>query len=220
MHIRTILAAAAVPAALAATLLGASAASASVLPGTDPSTVTVASQADLDQLVVNGVIGKNINITAPVSANVWLGWTTVDGNVTIAPGGHLSMTGDSINGNVTDHGFLGLANYATEIHGNLSVTGSPGEYQGSWANAAFGDWTSYAGGVAGLPAASQVDGGFTYTSDNTATALTNNMAGGGPLHVHGKFTYAHGSAVNPYDGQTYQLYYQGGLQVDGKSVIS
>jgi hypothetical protein len=220
MRIRTILAAAAVPAALAAALLGTTGtADAAVLPYTDPTTVTVNSQADLDQLVVNGVIGKNINVTAPASANVWLGWTTVNGNVTIAQGGHLSMTGDKINGNVADHGFLALANYATEITGNLSITGSPGEYAGSWANAAFGDWTAYAGGVAGLPTpASQVDGYFAYTSDNTATALTNNMSGGGQLHVHGKLTYAHGTA--DHDGVPTPLLYQGGLQVDGKSVIS
>ncbi len=218
MRIRTILAAAAAPAALAAVLLGTGTAHAAVLPNTDPTTITVNTQADLDQLVVNGVIGKNINVTAPASANVWLGSTTVNGNVTIAPGGHLSMTGDKINGNVTDHGYLALANSATEITGNLFITGSSGEYAGSWANAAFGDWTSYAGGVAGLPAASQVDGYFAYTSDNTATALTNNMAGGGPLHVHGKLTYAHGTADQ--DGVPTGLYYQGGLQVDGKQVIS
>src|SRR5215471_7671604 len=196
MRIRTILAAAAVPAALAAALLGtACAASAAPL----PSTVDVANQTQLDNLVVNGAINKNINITAPASENVWLGWTTVTGNV-------------------TDHGYLALANYATEIHGSLTVTGSAGEYAGSWVNAAFGDWTSYAGGVAGLPTpASQIDGGFTFTG-NTATALTNNMAGGGPLHVHGKFTYA-GSWAN-HDGVPTYLSYQGGLQVDGQSVIS
>jgi hypothetical protein len=126
-----------------------------------------------------------------------------------------------------------LFNYATEIHGNLIITGSTGTYEGSWANAAFGDWTSYPGGAAGLPMVSgsatpanpngigqsQIDGGLTFTG-NSATALTNNMAGGGPLHVLGKFTYVHGSLVNPYDNQTYQLYYQGGLQVDGQSNIS
>ena len=215
MRIRTILAAAAVPAALAASLLGTAGAASAA---SQPSTVDVATQQALDNLVVNGAINKNINITAPASENVWLGWTTVNGNVSIAPGGHLSMTGDYITGNVTDHGYLALANYATEIHGGLTVTGSAGEYAGSWVNAAFGDWTSYAGGVAGLPTpASQIDGGFTFTG-NTATALTNNMAGGGPLHVHGKFTYV-GSWAN-HDGVPTYLSYQGGLQVDGQSVIS
>ena len=212
MRIRTILAAAAVPAALAASLLGtAGAASAAPL----PSVATVANQTQLDNLVVNGAINKNIEITAPAGENVWLGWTTVNGNVTIDPGAHLSMTADYITGNVTDHGYLALANYATEIHGGLTVTGSAGEYAGSWANAAFGDWTSYAGGVAGLPTpASQIDGGFTFTG-NTATALTNNMAGGGQLHVKGKFTYSGNVAPNGTS-----LPYQGGLQVDGQSVIS
>ena len=74
MRIRTILAAAAVPAALAASLLGtAGAASAAPL----PSVATVANQTQLDNLVVNGAINQNINITAPASENVWLGWTTV-----------------------------------------------------------------------------------------------------------------------------------------------
>ena len=215
MRVRTILAAAAVPAIAAAALLATTgAATAAPL----PSAVDVANQTQLNNLVVNGAINQNINITAPASENVWLGWTTVNGNVTIDPGAHLSMTADYITGNVTDHGYLALANYATEIHGGLTVTGSAGEYAGSWVNAAFGDWTSYAGGVAGLPTpASQIDGGFTFTG-NTARALTNNMAGGGPLHVHGKFTYA-GGMVN-HDGVPTELTYQGGLQVDGQSVIS
>jgi hypothetical protein len=229
MRIRTILAAAAVPAALAAALLGTAGAASAA---SQPSTVDVPTQKALDDLVVNGAINKNINITAKADQNVWLGWTTVNGNVSIAPGGHLSMSGDYITGNVTDHGYLALQNYATEIHGGLTVTGSAGEYAGSWANAAFGDWTSYAGGVANLPPTpgsvtadnpngtgqSRIDGGFTYTSDNTATALTNNMAGGGPLHVHGKFTYAGGMVT--HDGVPTELTYQGGLQVDGQSVIS
>jgi hypothetical protein len=233
MRIRTILAAAAVPAALAASLLGATAASAAPLPGNGNSVVEIVTQQDLSNVTVNGVISKNIDF--PANSQVQkLEWTTVNGNVSVEE--KLGLNGDNIQGNVTVSGpgsELGFFNFASEIHGNLTVTGSSGHYEGSWANAAFGDWTSYAGGVAGLPplagtgtgpdnparGQSQIDGGFTFTG-NTATALTNNMAGGGPLHVLGKFTYVHGSAVNPYDGQTYPLNYQGGLQVDGKSVIS
>jgi hypothetical protein len=231
MRIRTIIATAAAPLALGGVLLTATAASAAPVPGNGNSVVEVHQQSDLDQLIVNGAIAKNFDVAA--GASVKLEWTTVNANVSIAPGGQLAMNGDNINGNVTDHGFLSLFNYATEIHGNLIITGSTGTYEGSWANAAFGDWTSYPGGAAGLPMVSgsatpanpngigqsQIDGGLTFTG-NSATALTNNMAGGGPLHVLGKFTYVHGSLVNPYDNQTYQLYYQGGLQVDGQSNIS
>jgi hypothetical protein len=233
MRIRTILAAAAAPLALGGVLLTTTAASASTGPGgpNPASVVEVHQQSDLDQLIVNGAINKNFDVAS--GASVKLEWTTVNANVSIASGGQLAMNGDNINGNVTDHGFLSLFNFATEIHGNLIVTGSSGTYEGSWAPAAFGDWTSYAGGAANLPPVpgsvttanpngigqSQVDGGFTFTG-NAATALTNNMGGGGPLHIEGKFTYVHGSAVNPYDGQTYPLNYQGGLQVDGQQSVS
>jgi hypothetical protein len=214
MRIRTIITAAAVPAALAATLLGtAAAASAAPVPGNGNSVVEINTQSELDAITVNGVINKNIDFPAGSQVG-WLQWTTVNGNVSVE--GQLQLSADNIQGNVTvsGPGSLGFSNYASEIHGNLTVTGSSGQYAGSWVNADLGDWTSYAGGVAGLPTAqSQIDGGLTITG-NTAASLTNNMSGGGQLHVHGKFTYS----GNSYNGTP--LPYQGGLQVDGKSVIS
>jgi hypothetical protein len=233
MRIRTILAAAAAPLAIGGVLLTATAASASPTPGNGNSVVEINTQNDLASVTVNGVISKNIDFPATSQVQK-LEWTTVNGNVSVE--GVLALNADNIEGNVTVSGRgseLTFFNFASEIHGYLSITGSSGQYAGSWANAAFGDWTSYPGGTANLPplpgsvttanpngiGQSQIDGGFTFTG-NTATALTNNMGGGGPLHVLGKFTYVHGSAVNPSDGQTYQLSYQGGLQVDGKSVIS
>ena len=84
MRIRTILAAAAAPAALAAALLGTTAAHAATLPNGNSATA-VHNQSDLDALVNNGVISGNIDVAA--DAHVTLAWTTVNGKVTYHPSG-------------------------------------------------------------------------------------------------------------------------------------
>jgi len=201
MRIRTILAAAAVPAALAASLLGATAASAAATP--NPSTTfTVADQATADALMAQGSISKNIDV--PAGSDVQLRWFTVNGNVTVE--GHLSMASDVVNGNVTvtgsgsggiDGSGLTLFNNASHITGNLTVTGSGGY----WGGNAYG-WTLFDN----ADGTSQVDGYLAF--QNNAGAL---YASGGGLHVAGKFT----ASSNDMSHWT-----KDGLTVSGKQVIS
>jgi hypothetical protein len=209
MRIRTILAAAAAPLALGTVLLGtAGRASAATVPNPN-SVITVTSQAQLDSLAAqgNGTITKNIDVPASVTQadNIWLSWTHVTGNITVE--GYLSMSSDIIDGNVTVSGpgsFMKLDNYATHIHGNLTVTGSSGIYTGGPGTTSFGNWTQYAG--ADLPTAqSQVDGYLSFTGNSGGLYV------GYPMHVSGKFIYS---------GNTGPVLDRGGLTVDGKQSVS
>jgi hypothetical protein len=205
MRIRTTLAAAAVPAALAASLLGATAASAATGPNPNPNpstTITVADQATADALMAQGSITKNIDV--PAGADVQLRWFTVNGNVTVE--GHLSMASDVVNGNVTvtgsgsggiDGSGLTLFNNASHITGNLTVTGSGGYWGGNM----YG-WTLFDN----ADGTSQVDGYLAF--QNNAGAL---YASNGGLHVAGKFTAS---------GNDMSHWTKDGLTVSGKQVIS
>jgi hypothetical protein len=171
MRIRTILAAAAAPAALAAALLGTTAAHAATLPNGNSATA-VHNQSDLDALVNNGVISGNIDVAA--DAHVTLAWTTVNGNVSVE--GVLAAQADTFNGNVTVSGpgsELSLYNDpGNHITGNLTVTGSSGQYDGG-PNTSLGIYSN----------GQQVDGGLTFTGN------TGRLATSGTLHVNGKVTY-------------------------------
>jgi hypothetical protein len=211
MRIRTILAAAAAPAALAAVLLGtAGHASAATVNQPNPNSVIVVhDQAGLDAL--GGTINKNVDIAADAQPaagkdTLWLQGTTINGNLTVE--GQLMMTGDTINGNVTESGpgsFLGLTNYASHITGNLTVTGSSGVYQGGPGGRAFGNWTQYNG-------PSQVDGGFTFTNN------TGSLYVAYPMHVSGKFT-ASGNGPYARADMPQWTWDTSGLTVDGKTSV-
>jgi hypothetical protein len=214
MRIRIILAAAAVPAALAASLFGATAASAASKPNPNPnlnSVIEVASQDELNALVAQGPIGKNIDV--PAGKDLKLEWATVNGNVTVE--GHLSMAADVVNGNVTvtgsgtgdiDGSGLTLYNGASHITGNLTVTGSGGYWAGNaYGNALFDNATQYGPDAATAGGTSQIDGGLAF--QNNAGALYV----GGPMHVAGKFT-ASGNDMTHWTPD--------GLTVSGKQVIS
>ena len=205
MRIRTILAAAAAPAALAAVLLGTTAANAATNPNANPGNgaVVITSQSQLDKLVAqgNGTINKNVVVPASVTQadNIWLGWTHVTGNVSVE--GYLTMTGDTVDGNVTVSGpgsFLGLSNFASHFGRNLTVQNSSGTYQGGPGTMSFGNWTQY-------NAPSQVDGSFTFINNSGG------LYSGYPMHVTGGFTYT---------GNTGPVLDRGGLNVDGQQNIS
>jgi hypothetical protein len=196
MRIRTILAAAAVPAALAATLLGATAASAAVTGPTGPaghgnSTITITSQGQLDNLVAQGggVINKNIDIAAGATTTyqdgaIWLAYATVNGNVSIE--GNVQMAAATVNGNVTvNGGSLWFANELDHITGNLTVTGSPGDPASA---KGFGDnapvsvpWWTPSWSPAG---SSLIEGNLNYTGNHGQLYV------GSPLQVNGNLNYS------------------------------
>jgi hypothetical protein len=197
MRIRTILAAAAAPAALAAVVLGTTAgpASAATNPGTGA--VVITSQDQLNQLAASGTITKNIDV--PAGYNVgWLSGTTVNGNITIE--GQMTMNGDTVNGNVTVSGGgpagsasqLWLANNPSHITGNLTITGSAGGPNGNGSNngTSFGDNANESWGPTLV---TQVDGNFSFTN-NTGWLYV-----GAPLHVGHNFT-ASGNGPYTWDG--------------------
>jgi hypothetical protein len=222
MRIRTILAAAAAPAALAAVLLGTSGtAHAAVLSGTDPTTITVSSQEQADALP--GTITKNIDVTGtrPTPdgpAPIWISWRTITGNVNVKAGGQLAMASDLVNGNVNVTGagsFLMWTNQANHVTGNLVVNASSGVYTGGPGTTSFGNWTQYPGAdLPPLPGTgtgpdnpargqSQVDGRLDFTNNSGG------LYSGYPMHVNGKFTYT---------GNTGPVLDRGGLTWDGKFV--
>jgi hypothetical protein len=172
-------------------------------PNSNPNaTYKITTQAEADALMAQGSINKNIDV--PAGSDVQLRWFTVNGNVNVE--GHLSMASDVVNGNVTvtgsgsgkvDGSGLTLFNDASHITGNLIVTGSGGYDGGN----AYG-WTLFdnANGT------SLVDGGLTF--QNNAGAL---YAGGGGLHVAGKFTAS---------GNDMTHWTKDGLRVSGQQSIS
>ena len=208
MRIRTILAAAAVPAALAASLLGATAASAAPNPNPGNGAVVITSQTQADALS-GTTINKNVDVpagvTRPDGSPIWLTYAHITGNVSIE--GDVMMAADTVDGNVTVSGpgsFLGLNNQASHFGRDLTVQNSSGIYTGGPGTTAFGNWTQYPG--AGQPTAtSQVDGSFTFTGNSGG------LYSGYPMHVNGSFTYS---------GNTGPDLDRSGLAVDGPQNIS
>ena len=202
MRIRTILAAAAAPAALGAVLLGTTAASAATNPNPGNGAVIITSQAQADGLS-GTTINKNVDVPAGVTradgSPIWLSWAHITGNVSIE--GNVFMSADTVDGNVTVSGpgsFLGLSNYASHFGRNLTVQNSSGIYTGGPGTTSFGNWTQY-------NAPSQVDGSFTFINSSGG------LYSGYPMHVSGSFTYT---------GNTGPALDRSGLTVDGQQVVS
>ena len=198
MRIRTILAAAAVPAALAASLLGVTAASAAANTNANPGNgaVTVTTQAQADSLMAQGTINKNVDV--PQGADVQLRWVDIKGNLSVE--GKLSLASSQIEGNATVSGpGAGLSLFndpGNHFYRNLTVNGAGGYYDGSWINTGLGIYSN----------GQQVDGSLTFTN-NTGSRMSLN----GSMTVNGSFTYS-GNAL-PYVSN-------GELTVLGSSSIS
>ena len=185
MRIRTILAAATVPAALAASLLGVTAASAAANTNANPGNgaVTVTTQAQADQLMAQGTINKNVDV--PQGADVQLRWVDIKGNLSVE--GKLSLASSQIEGNATVSGpGAGLSLFndpGNHFYRNLTVNGAGGYYDGSWINTALGVYSNN----------QQIDGNLTFTN-NTGSRMSLNAS----MTVNGNFTYS-GNAL-PYAG--------------------
>jgi hypothetical protein len=173
MRIRTILAAAAVPAALAASLLGTTAASAAANPNagaTGTTTCTADSQ-------LPSVITTNLNV--PAGATCTLSGNEVKGNVSVQ--GSLTAFGATFDRNVSVTGgsFSGV-NYGVTIKGNLSfVDPATYSYNGFWGNQ-YGT-------------TSTVDGNLSYVIDSsTAYPCYQSplLYFGGGTTVNGSFSYS------------------------------
>ena len=199
MRIRTILAAAAVPAALAASLLGATAASAAPHPNPGNGAVVITSQTQADNLMNTnqGVINKNVDV--PAGAAVQLRYVDIKGNLSVE--GKLSLASSQIEGNATVSGpGAGLSLFndpGNHFWHDLTVNAAGGYYDSSYINTGLGVYSD----------GQQVDGNLTFTN-NTGSRLSYN-ADPGSMTVNGNFTYS-GNA----------LLYAGGLTITGHQSIS
>lgn len=211
MRIRTILAAAAAPAALAAVLLGtAGQASAAQLnnPAGNPGNgaAVIKTQADADKLS-STTTAKNVDI--PAGVNVSISWATITGNVSVE--GVLHASADTFTRNVEVSGpgsALSMESFASHIGGNLSVHDSSGMNMNNSDGTSLLDNAHYWG-------PSTVAGDFSFLrntgrlyvegpQDNVMTLQVRNftLAGNGPYNNPGAaFSYV-------------------GLQVLGSSTIS
>ena len=171
MRIRTILAAAAVPAALAASLLGTTAASAAANPnpaGTGMTTCT-------GDLPSGSVITTNLNV--PAGASCRLFGNEVKGNVSVQ--GSLVAFGATFDRNVSVTGgsFAG-ENWGVTVKGNLSfVDPATYSYNGFWGNYSH----------------NTVDGNLSYVIDSsTAYPCYQSplLYFGGGTNVNGSFNYS------------------------------
>jgi len=173
MRIRTILAAAAVPAALAASLLGTTAASAATNPNANPAiTGTTTCTGDLPS---PSVIATNLNV--PAGATCRLFGNEVKGNVSVQ--GSLVAFGATFDRNVSVTGgsFMG-SNWGVTIKGNLSfVDPATYSYNGFWGNYS----------------ANTVDGNVSYVIDSSTVYPCYQsplLYFGGGTKVNGSFNYS------------------------------
>jgi hypothetical protein len=145
--------------------------------------VTVATQAQADQLMAQGTIIKNVDV--PQGADVQLRWVDIKGNLSVE--GKLSLASSQIEGNATVSGpGAGLSLFndpGNHFWHNLTVNGAGGYYDGSWINTGLGVYSN----------GQQVDGSLTFTN-NTGSRMSLN----GSMTVNGSFTYS-GNAL-PYAG--------------------
>jgi hypothetical protein len=197
MRFRTLITAAAVPAALAAALVGTTGTAHAATGATGSVTCGSSDPAGGGQ-VLSGTISKNVDV--PAGTYCSLQYAHVTGNVSAE--GNLSVDASVLDRNVSvNGGSLWLFNYASHIKGNVSVTGSPGD---PVVGKAFGDNTAYAGPDSATAHGSVIDGDFSFTG-NTAPLYV-----GSPLTVR-NFTYALNTSP------TYDI---SGLTVSGNSSIS
>jgi hypothetical protein len=215
MRIRTILAAAAVPAALAASMVGATAASAAANPNSNPGNgaVVIRTQADANKLPY--LVNQNVSVVAPASANVWLGYHEIQGNLNVT--GHVTLAADIVDHDVNvggPNGYLDFSNQASHIKGNLNVTGSAGEYIGGPSYASLTDHVQYPGADQ-TSAVVQVDGNLNFTGNTSSLWI------GYPMHVNGSFTYA-GNTVTAWWGDQlpFNPSWVSGLTADGGRYVS
>jgi hypothetical protein len=219
MRIRTILAAAAAPLAIGGVLLTATAASAAPTGPNPHSYTTVGSNDPTQPQVINSTFAGNIDVPKGEYASIQ--GAEVQGNVTVE--GALSATAATFDGNVTVSGpgsQLSLFNNVSHIKGNLSVSGSSGDYSGVGGymyGKSFGDNAVWpVGNYQDTNGVSQVDGNFSFTGN------TGGLDIGGSLHVNGNFTasnngpYANGLGILNNPG----WFSTGGLTADGHVTVS
>jgi len=215
MRISTILAAAAAPAALAAVLLGTSTAASAATTGPNPGNgaVVITTQAQADALP--GTVTQNVVVNAPASANVWITYRHITGNLNVS--GHVTLAGDMLDRNVTvggPNGYLDFSNQASHIKGNLTVTGSAGEYIGGPANGSLTDHVQYPGADQST-AVIQVDGDLIFTGNTSVLWI------GYPMHVNGKFVYSNNTVTSSWgDPVSFSPSMVSGLQADGGQFVS
>jgi hypothetical protein len=220
MRIRTILAAAAAPAALAAIVLGtAGQASAATLnnPAGNPGNgaVVIRTQADADHLPY--LVTQNVSVVAPASANVWIGYHEIQGNLNVT--GHVTLAADVLDRDVNvggPNGYLDFSNQASHIKGSLNVTGSAGEWVGAQANVSLDNNVQYPNpNEPQLGTVVQVDGNLNFTGNTSQLRIQY------PMHVNGKFTYAN-NTVTAWWGDTlpFNQSWVSGLTADGGQFVS
>jgi hypothetical protein len=195
MRLRTILAAAAAPAALAAVLLGtagqASAATtthtAALTAAKTPGTITCGSpdggQWGLGGDSPNGPIKANVDVPAGQYCSLGV---EVTGNVSVE--GVLSSSGSTFDKNVNVSGpgsKLQFFNNPSEIKGNLTITGSSGAPNGNIHGTGTSFFTNSEQG--GAP---RIDGNFTFTGNTGDLNVVK------PMTVAGNFT---ATGNGPYD---------------------
>ena len=200
MRIRTILAAAAVPAALAASLLGTTAASAATNPNANANPATTGTTTCAGDIPSGSVITTNLNV--PAGATCRLSGNEVKGNVTVQ--GSLVAFGATFDRNVSVTGgsFAG-ENWGVTIKGNLSfVDPATYSYNGFWGNQ---------GGTT-----STVEGNLSYVIDSS-TAYPCYQS---PLLYFGGGTTVNGSFNYSDQGTGFAGHLdQGGLTVKGSKSI-
>jgi hypothetical protein len=194
MRIRTILAAAAAPAALTAALLGTTGASAATA-ATHAATLTAATNSNANP--GNGAVV--IKTQAQADA---LNSTTINKNVDVPQGANVQLRWVDIKGNLSVEGTLALA--SSQIEGNAEVSGpgaglslfnDPGNH--FWRNltvnsaGGYNDSSSINTGLGTYSNGQQIDGNLIFTN-NTGSRLSLN----GTMTVNGSFTYS-GNAL-PY----------------------
>ena len=213
MRTRTILAAAAAPAIAAAALLATTAAaSAATTPG-HPAAITCTGTNPNSPQVLRGTVTGNLDVPVGTYCAVWGGEVT--GNVSVE--GALSASSATFDRNVAVSGpgsNLTLINNPSHIKGNLSVTGSSGDYSGG---NPYMYGKSFGIGQYNQPGASQVDGNFSFDYN------TGGLFVGSPLNVGGNFeAIGNGPYPNstggPYSNPGW--FYTGGLNVTGSTTIA
>jgi hypothetical protein len=216
MRIRTILAAAAAPAALAAVLLGTTAASASTTTTTTTpqphGSFVCTSTNPYSPQVISGTLNSNLDVPAGTYCSVQ--WGEVTGNVSVE--GALSASAATFDRNVAVSGpgsELSLANFPSHIKGNLSVTGSSGDWSGVGMymyGKSFGDNASLGS------ATSQVDGNVTFDYNTGGLAIINALNVGGSFEASNNGPYPNGLGIVNNPG----WFYTGGLTTVGSQSIS
>jgi len=163
------------------------------------------------------MVNQNVSVVAPASANVWLGYHEIQGNLNVT--GHVTLAADIVDHDVNvggPNGYLDFNNQASHIKGNLNVTGSAGEYIGAAANASLDNHVQYPNpNEPQLGTVIQVDGNLNFTGNTSILRIQY------PMHVNGSFTYA-GNTVTAWWGDqlSFDPAWVSGLTADGGQHVS